>query len=169
MKQISKSLSEQIARKLTEKNQKTVSDFEQETRNLCINKYNESLSAELVSKLKDIPEQFIVKNNCIRIKREGFYEMYVYVKDDLYGQRPVINDEQFYELFKQRQEKLGQMESKLNTLRNQISETIFKLRTPQRIEKEFPEAFKLLPVEQASNLPALNTKELLNSIETFPE
>ena len=171
MKQISKSLAEDIAKKLTEKNKKIIQDYKKETVNLCVEKYNLLIDSKTIELLQTIPDKFVNKRDYIRLKRPGIYGFSIHLWDNIkvYGNDPEIVDSEFFELIKSRQDKVEIMDDKLIKLKNQIADTIYKLRTPNRIEKEFPEAFKLLPPETGVNLPALNVTELVKQIEDFPE
>lgn len=67
---------------------------------------------------------------------------------------------------------MKEMKEKKNSISEQIIATLLKLRTAEKIKKEFPEAYKNLPkdsMQEASNILALPIEKILSNIDKFPE
>ena len=76
----------------------------------------------------------------------------------------VITEEEMTELYAQ-DHKIQFLEEQKRTIENQLVAQLIKMRTYKRIEKDFPEAFELLPNAEVSELPAINVKDILMQIE----
>lgn len=82
----------------------------------------------------------------------------------------ISNEE--YEKIIEIQNKMKEMKEKKNSISEQIIATLLKLRTAEKIKKEFPEAYKNLPkdsMQEASNILALPIEKILSNIDKFPE
>ena len=55
---------------------------------------------------------------------------------------------------------INSLEKKYRSYLNDIAISIYHLRTYQNVEREFPEAFKLLPKPKISQVPAINIKSI---------
>jgi hypothetical protein len=76
-----------------------------------------------------------------------------------------------FEKIKSCRDSISEMKSKLEILHSQITETLLKLRTAIRIQKEFPEAFQYLPKDilTITSVAALPIKSIMENIEKFPD
>ena len=65
---------------------------------------------------------------------------------------------------------IKEMKDKMHALIDQIVATLLKLRTPERIQKDFPEAFECLPKDAlgTKNEISLPIENIILSIEKFP-
>ena len=81
-----------------------------------------------------------------------------------------ISDEN-YEKIILFQNQIKEMKLKINSIHDQIVATLLKLRTAEKIKKEFPEAFKNLPKDSMQNacIVTLPIEKILSNINKFPE
>ena len=81
-----------------------------------------------------------------------------------------ISDENYEKIISFQNEIKG-MKLKSNSIHDQIVANLLKLRTAEKIKKEFPEAFKNLPKDsmQIADLIAIPVERILSDINKFPE
>lgn len=87
------------------------------------------------------------------------------------GKNSIKIDKEVFEKVQSMKEGIKSMKDKENQIREQIIATLLRLRTSDRVKKEFPEAFKNLPKESqtSSNIVALPIDKILTSINEFPD
>jgi hypothetical protein len=150
------------------------------TRDKIENKQNELLdmTTDLVLKsipeiIKDIPDGWIDKRTQFYFYSESQSRYFntKRIPSKIGGTRIEISNLEMYKLMKI-QDEIFLMNEKKDKIKEQIIATLLKLRTFEKIKKDFAEAFKYIPKDVVSNSNAvisLPIEKILTSINDFPE
>jgi hypothetical protein len=123
--------------------------------------------------LKNIPDEWIEKRTQFYF-HSGVQNRYFNTKrtpSKIGGTRIEISNLEMDKLMKI-QDEIYSMSKKRDQIKEQIVATLLKLRTPEKIKKEFPEAFKCFPKDIINDSKAIISfpiEKILTSINDFPE
>lgn len=166
---INKAIAEEVAHKLLLKIDDKIIDKYAKLSMESIEIYL-SLISEIDKKfLIEIPKKWIEQTTRINFKSPTqFYNIYVdnnvpKNQDDSYT---IISEDQINYL-QSLEKDIVKLKEKKKTLKNQIVAQLLKLRTFNKVEKEFPEAFIYLPEINQNNLPAIQITDILNQIKNI--
>ena len=133
----------------------------------------DSFNTELYSTISNLPDGWIQKRDYFNLSA-GYGSIKVHTLKSIpcmvNSYSINISKEKFEEI-KSISASIDEMKEKGEQIKNQIVATLLKLRTPDKIKKEFPEAYQNLPkdVMQLSTVAALPITDILQNISKFPD
>lgn len=161
---VTKEIALQVAKQLLDKKllaiEKLKTTFKTSARVL----YLKTLPKSVINLTKKYPE-YINQSSSIQLHGNGW--SYEYISFD--KSVPVVRNERYWSpdltisnAIKKDLNIIRDLEKEYRELLKEIEVSLYSLRTYNRVEKEFPEAFKLLPVKQtmalAINIPDIRKK-----------
>jgi regulator of sigma D len=173
MKYINKSIAEQTAHNMLKSVNQKISEKQKELSDFCQDLAIKSIDSNVWENVSSIPEGWIQKRSTFYFK-SYYSSIQIGITSAIrfrYDSYSINVSNEDFEKIKSFEQDIKNMENKRRQLREQIIESLLKLRTAKRIEKEFPEAYKCLPkdVMQIHDIVALPFKKILTGINDFPE
>ncbi len=164
---ITKEKAEFVAKKLTEKKMEKRQELINELKEYCTDIAVLKIPKEVIDVWKK-HEKYINLRNYINIEGSGI-DNYDLKRQDVVDYMPT--DERNISVTKKESDYIQKMTWKINDmynecrqLRREIENAVYNLRTYAKCEKEFPEAFKLLPKQAVSTALAVNINDIRNKI-----
>lgn len=161
MSRITKQIANAVANQLVLPKRQDVQNQENKLKGIATGIYLKSIPTEVMQQFEKYPSYF-KKRISFELKEHGFnYERFSLEKNlpensENYYIQVTAGDSSILRIEK---DKVQDMTDELNRLRLDIENAIFNLRTYNNVEKEFPEAFKLLPKQQTTAL-IVNLKDI---------
>jgi len=167
MSRITKDLAERTALKLTEKKLLAINMVKEELSKLLFDYQYESLPEQIKDCFKAHPDYFN-KSSSFRPLGEGLNFSYHNIISELpYSKNAnvVLNKEQANRVSKLIAKK-ETMSQKYRQLNIEIESTLFALRTYKNVEREFPEAFVLLPELSTNTSVMINVSSIRSQLQS---
>lgn len=170
MKYINKSVAENTAFNMLKENRDKITEKEKALSEVAEAFIIKTFDAETYEIVKSLPSGWIETKSSFNVSGNGFGHLWVRIKQSI--RVPHISytidiPRKEYDKLDSMKTEIKEMQTKLESIKSQIVATLLKLRTAQKIQKEFPEAFKFLPKDamQVNDLIALPIKSILENIE----
>jgi len=164
MNVINKTIAENVAEQLLAKTNVKIEKKENELMEKVEEIYISTIPKDEWVKVNELPKEWLKSGKWIEFKSPAQYFSHKASKYlPFRGDYVLISEKQITVLVKMNEE-IDKIKGKRNTLKTQVVAQLLKLRTYNKIEKEFPEAFIFLPANTSTNLPAIQIKDLLNQI-----
>lgn len=164
MSRITKDIATDVAIQLTANKKAEIKKLEDELAGFITGIYEASLS-DLIKQAFKKHKGFLHTTNSIRLTGAGLSVGYKYYalsyelpKCNSCGQFP-MNDEQSAKIVKL-DDKIQDLIKEHRDLKQSIENALYNLRTYANVEREFPEAFKLLPVKSVNTALMVNIKDI---------
>lgn len=173
MSYINKSIAQNVAFNMLKPTRDKIIQKELEMSDYCMDIVISSIPADEYKLICSIPEGWIELRSSFCFTCDYGYLYITTTKHIRYmaGKNSIKIDKEVFEKVQSMKEGIKSMKDKENQIREQIIATLLRLRTSDRVKKEFPEAFKNLPKESqtSSNIVALPIDKILTSINEFPD
>jgi len=161
MSRITKQIAEAVANQLCLPKQQEVKAQEENLSSVVTEIYRSKIPVEILQMYHDNPKWFktlsSIKLNTLGFNYEFFGMMESLPDNNSMYYMPITPEEA--EKIHQQDDLLKQLKKDYETLTKEIKIAVFNLRTYNNVEKEFPEAFKLLPTRQTTAL-IVNLKDI---------
>jgi len=161
---ITKEIAANVAKQLVSSKKEEIKSLKSQQSEFITTIYEASLS-ELIKQAFKKHKGFLYTTTSIRLIGSGLpvgYKSYQLTKVlpqcNSCGQFP-MNDEQA-DVIINFSNKIEDLEKSTHELQNNIEAALFNLRTYNNVEKEFPEAFKLLPASKVNTGLMVNIKDI---------
>lgn len=162
MSKISKQIANDIAIKLTEKQEEKIKALKEELNNFVIAEHEKSVPEIVKEGFLRYPSYY--ENNNINIIVNGSHYGYFkvrYPRKEHYFQFEDANKgNEFVKLIN----KINKLKDGRNDLQNEIVTTLINLSSFSKIKECFPEAYELIP--EKKYLPAINVDDLRNRLNS---
>lgn len=161
MSRITKAIASDVAKQLVSKHQEELKALRTE-RSKAITELYEKTIPESVLKCFKTNCSYINFQSSIRIIGSGFekYNNYSLSKELPYNGSYLEVSEADGEMILSMDNIIDDKKRAMNELDKSIEVALFNLRTYNNVEKEFPEAFKLLPKQSINTSLAINLKDI---------
>jgi hypothetical protein len=162
MSRITKEIAHATAVSLLSDKKENIKKLKEQLREMVTSAVKKTIPHEVMEMYKKHPDYFNTHTNT-RFNCAGFaYEYYNFNELPDNGDNPTIGTQEGNKILAL-SNKVADAESKYNSLRNEIEIALFAFRTYANVEKEFPEAFALLP-EKMSQTVMINISSLRSQI-----
>lgn len=169
-KYISKQQSSVVAKSLTQKLADQINQKQTEISVIVSEIYLKSLPKEIIN-LYPTHKKYFQKSSKIRCEGNGLNNEFTLkesVPSDSRWQVCILPSATEAEQILKISTEIEKLETKRNDLKNSIENTLNSLRTYNRIQKEFPEAFELLPDKEPSiNTLAIPIEDIRTQLEAL--
>ena len=161
---ITRTIADEAAKKMASaKFDSKIKQLELKQRDLCEKIAKDYIPIDVINLAEKHP-RFFNMSNCVYVSTENSYGTYLpgnsRYPNFANGYSMPISKSDYLSVRKMKEERehLSQNQSRLQ---DRISDTLFSLRTIEKVKKEFPEALKYISCEEKS-LPALQIDDLRN-------
>jgi hypothetical protein len=166
---ITKTIAEQVAEKLVLKVTEKIKATEIEFADCAAEIHFSHIPENDLNHIQKIDKNYLNNQIYLRFKQGEYYQDIRMPKSIVCNGsiHYVVISESEMEGLKKYESEISKLNHKKNVLRVQIVAQLLKLRSYTKIEKDFPEAFVLLPDRESVNLPAIDIKNILMQIENI--
>lgn len=173
MKYLNKEIARNCAIELTNELEKSIVEKERKLGQTIREKYLLSINSLELTHLLALSNDWTRRSSSIYVKNESGYNGTTFSIDkDVFvkytGSSLTVSNKE-YEALIGKYTEISNLRKKHRSLQEQLIETIVKLRTFERLKKEFPEAYNTIPKDNVSSnlLPAIPIEKLLNEIKAL--
>ena len=169
MKNISRGLARDVARKLTE-NIKTKIDTKTEwLEEYCKGVYYSQISKDIMEHILAIPKRYLNTKSYCYYTSHGCGTICISFHDEIFGSSDsILIERDIYDTIEKTRRDINELGRKRDILIVKIEESLYKMRTFNKIKTDFPEAYAFIPEDalNSENLPAVQIKDILSEINT---
>jgi len=161
MSRITKAIASDVAKQLVKNQRKELEDLKSKRSEFVTSLYEKIIPEDVLMVFKT-NRSYINFQSSIRIVGCGFnhYNNYILTKELPYNGNYLEVDDTDGDIIKSLDAEIDDSRNKIKELSHSIEIALFNLRTYNNVEKEFPEAFKLLPKQSVNTALAINLKDI---------
>jgi len=165
--EIAKEVSAKLTSKLKEKRNEQQEICNELVKQFCI----ERIPKEVL-KMSELHSQYFKKTRTVKVTDNGFNHQPFHLKENIltsggdgYSLVIQLSEKEADKLLPEFR-KYQELDKEYDELKLQIAQTLYQLKTYNKVKLEFPEAYDLLPDKQETGLsiPIQNIREQLNSL-----
>lgn len=150
MSRITKEIASYVAKELLKEKQEKIDKLKQERKDFSTDVIERSIPIEILSAFRDYPQYFkTTQTPTFRGEGLGWESYTVNSKFPASGNSIEISENTASKLVRYN-DRISDLQRRYDDLFNQVEQSLIALRTYNNIEKEFPEAFKLLPARTST-------------------